>query len=144
MSGARDFNSTRCLLFDVFLVDNIFVNKCEECIVNCYVKIGSYSEVQDLLFLPYHDKLASLGIVAASSLVRNHDNKIPVRMKNVSDEDRVIYKNTKIGTVEYICKINLENNRMLYNTNDVNENLIEKIVLSSVDKNSVLTSWQKK
>jgi len=82
----------------VFACETFVVPRDNECVIsmklNCLVdnKIG--------IFSPYKVKLAELGIVCAQSVCNSIGGFIPVRLLNVSDKDKVIYKNTIFGEFE--------------------------------------------
>ena len=143
MPGAKILNSARSLVFDVCLVDTVIIEKNQECLVSCYVKIADDRPVSDLLFLPYHDKMSKIGVFAASAIVRNHNNTIPVRIMNAEEHDVTIYKNTKIGFVEYLENAMVENNRMLYVPNSSQDNEGMKTVIYNIEQNKDLNEKER-
>ena len=114
VTGAQCVNSTRNLFFDVCLFETTVLERMEECIVSCYVSSSTVCDMSDAIFLPDQDKLVKLGLIGAAAIVRSKNNKIPVRIINVSDENRTIYKNTKLGFLEILCTEIEEKNRMLH------------------------------
>ena len=85
-------------LFNVYVFENVLIPANAECVVS--MRTNARMCFKDRIFSPFKEKLSSLSIVAAQSIVRSVDGFVPIRLCNIGNEDRILYKNTVVGTIE--------------------------------------------
>lgn len=91
----------RLLFFDVVLTDDVVLEPSKEYLIFGKIKAENLLTTE-LLFVPSKDKLAKLGICAASTLFVSKHGEFPIRVINLNDEKVKIFHGTQLGVVEYV------------------------------------------
>ena len=100
VASAEYYDETPLLFYEIETLKTDVLSPNEEYVIVCKVNYPLQPRNEEYIFQPNAEKLAIKGILSAVALVKNIDNTIPVRVRNMSDEDIRIFPKTKIGIVE--------------------------------------------
>ena len=140
----------KLLFFNVCVDETVSIDKDVESIIICKLQ-GSKLTDFSAVFEPFKDKLASLGVIAASAIVKIQDGKLPMRLINIKEETVKLFKNTTVGFVYKYESEQCEQMRLINEYDrDIklkeNENEVSHIqsLFDQIDSNNQLTAVEKK
>jgi len=117
------------IFFDVFVSNDEVLDPNTENVLCCRIDYLGVANDEDMLFSPSKDKLSVRGLIGANVICKNVDNKLCIRLMNLSHEPVELKKHTKVGTVELLHDMgNIGNVRGIAREND-KETYLPKFVI---------------